>query len=404
LKSFSLTSKHLLPIMKNRILHLALSSNFTEGLAYQENLLCKYDILNGNESFIITNPFSFINGELKHNIGPSFQKIDCGAYLYRVPYFRFVPTSLAKRLQAVRGLNTILQEISPNIILCHGIAGLAFLAIYNYKKLNHNVQIFVDSHEDYFNSSQNKLIRFIQYRLIYRGLYRLISKDVQSVLCVSIDTMDFVKNYIGIEYSKIVYFPLGSEPVSEFDWSLARKNIRDKFSFAENSIVFVHTGKFNSGKCTRELIESFLRINDSRAKLILAGYISSDEYGSLLLDLINESDSILFVGWQSYLDLQEILCGCDCYLQPGSQSATLQQALGSRLPVILRAYISHIPYVQGNGLLIRTNEDIFFAMRQFLDLDRATMKRMSDISYSIAKNTLDYRVLSQVYSPVCKES
>ena len=110
--------------------------------------------------------------------------------------------------------------------------------------------------------------------------------------------------------------------------------------------------------------------------------------------MIMADKRIEFVGWQSTKDLESLLCGADVYMQPGSQSATMQMSLCCHCAIVLENLDGHEMYVKGNGWLItEANEisDILMAIgKKQINLDE--MKRLSK---KIAIDLLDYSKLAR---------
>lgn len=89
----------------------------------------------------------------------------------------------------------------------------------------------------------------------------------------------------------------------------------------------------------------------------------------------------------------DYLCAADVYLQPGSQSAIMQNALCQRCAVILDDVPSHRPFVDGNGWLLNENLSLISVLEN-ISRNPKQLSHMSMISLNIARNLLDYRKLA----------
>ena len=115
--------------------------------------------------------------------------------------------------------------------------------------------------------------------------------------------------------------------------------------------------------------------------------------------IVEKSDRYLslrvkFLGWVNSEKLHQLLCMCDVYLQPGSQSATMQMALASRCAVVLDDVPSHRHMFCSNGALVSSQKELDKVMFE-LSENLGDIPKMQDNSYGYAKKYLDYTNLAQ---------
>jgi 1,2-diacylglycerol 3-alpha-glucosyltransferase len=101
---------------------------------------------------------------------------------------------------------------------------------------------------------------------------------------------------------------------------------------------------------------------------------------------------VTFLGWQTREQIDDLLCAADVYLQPGTQSATMQHSLSCRCAVILDDVPAHEVYQRDNGWFVRSDDELELALRA---LGAADLPAMQANSYALAKEILDYRVLAE---------
>jgi glycosyltransferase involved in cell wall biosynthesis len=133
-------------------------------------------------------------------------------------------------------------------------------------------------------------------------------------------------------------------------------------------------------------------LEDANARLFLAGSLLG-EISDQANSIIKKDNRIRFLGWQSPDDLRALLCAADVYVQPGTQSATMQMSLCARCAVILDDVPSHVPYVDTNGWLISESVTLQEALGSAM-LDPEKLHSMNSRSHAIALKFLDYRVLA----------
>jgi len=85
---------------------------------------------------------------------------------------------------------------------------------------------------------------------------------------------------------------------------------------------------------------------------------------------------------------------CDVYVQPGSQSATMQMALAARCAVILDDVPSHRHIFCENGFLVNSHCTLDKAILGCIQ-SPLTVFGMQSKSYQFAKQNLDYSILAK---------
>jgi hypothetical protein len=113
--------------------------------------------------------------------------------------------------------------------------------------------------------------------------------------------------------------------------------------------------------------------------------------------MISEDPRVEFLGWRSATELTDLLCAADVYLQPGTQSVTMQHSLCCRCAVILDDVPSHKVYVDGNGWLIGDRAPLEAALA---GIAHADLPKMQERSLAIASGMLDYaKLANRILSP-----
>ena len=108
----------------------------------------------------------------------------------------------------------------------------------------------------------------------------------------------------------------------------------------------------------------------------------------------SEADKrVSFLGWKTAPELLEYLCAADLYLQPGSQSVTMQNALCCGLPVLIDRVKSHEPFMRDSGWYGKSTKDIVQIFNEIL-VDPGILKGKSRNAAKLAGELLDYRKLA----------
>lgn len=185
------------------------------------------------------------------------------------------------------------------------------------------------------------------------------------------------------------------------------RKVKNLFSVLEAlapDIIFCHCLQFWSVldviRCKKAHPEAALyadthaaAYNSGTSRLAVIGSIPEDRK-DLLTSLMEADRRVLYLGWKSGEELEEYLCACDLYCQPGSVSATLQTAVCRGCPILSyphEDYTKDLDY--GNFIWAETEEDMAAAFRRIQE-DPARLEALREGSRRCARELLDYRKLA----------
>ncbi len=374
------------------IVHITLSGAYTEGMSYQDNFLTTQNLMDGHKTMIIANCTVFQNGELVP-VPPCDKILDNGLRLVRLPYEYFLTGFLAGKIRRVRGLYKLLEDFAPEVILSHSLSYWSALDVIRYKKDHPEVKLYADTHTAAYNSGRN----WLSLHVLHRGLYRyLIQKPLpylEKYFYIGEAERQFsVQNY-GVPESLMEFYPLGGTLLPEEEYKVVRSKRRAELGLAEGTALLIHSGKLDSLKRTDALLRSFTAVPGLDARLVVIGSIPEDRK-ELLMSLIEADKRVVYLGWKSGAELQEYLCACDLYCQPGGVSATMQNAVCRGCAILSaphEAYTVNLDY--GNFLWVKTEEEMSAVFRQ-LQEDPELLDPLREDSRRCARELLDYRKLA----------
>lgn len=373
-----------------KILHIGLLSCFTEKMKYQENYLVEQHLKDGHEVLFISNDSEYKNGKLIKSESKYIRKKNFT--LLRKSFIKIFNENISSKFVLIKKLNIEILKFKPDIILYHGCCGMALLDVVKYKKNNPKVKLYLDCHEDFNNSGRNILSKYILHKFLNRLIIKRAIPYVEKILYISYESKKFLKDCFNITEEKMEFYPLGGIILSKKEREEKRTKYRQELKLEENDILFIHSGKMDKSKKTEDIINAFFEIKDQRFKLILIGTISEEI--NYVYDKINKDQRIKFLGWKSGEELTNYLCSGDVYLQPGSQSATMQNALCNENMVVLYPYESHFPYMKKNGFFVKNKEDIKDILT-LISQDTSIIKEMKKNSLKLAEEMLDYTKLAR---------
>lgn len=375
------------------IVHIDFTGTYNEEMNYQENLLPRMHVRQGHTVYFVSTCYRWNQGQ-EEKVCPGRYELQDGVHLIRMAYKHFGFEFLDKKLRAVAGIDKLLEELSPDVLMVHCTQTLACYPIMRYVKKHPNVKFYADTHTDSNNSAKTFLSREILHRFIYKPIVRKMQPLVGKFLCCTYECMMFMKKMYGITESALELFPLGGLLLEDEEYLLRRSRIRAQYNIGEQDIVLVHSGKMDEMKKTVELVRSFqASANKGIAKLFLIG--SMDEYVKENVESsIAQGENVEYLGWKTGEELLDYLCACDLYCQPGSQSATMQNAACCRNALLLYPHQSY-KYLMGNESVFwaETEGDMQGIFEQVLRTPNLLTKKRKQ-SYEIAKEKLDYDKLA----------
>lgn len=375
-----------------KIVFIGLNCVYTPGLTYQDNMLCDQVLADGHSATYIAGPEKYENGVIV-DTPPEDTVLPDGLHLIRLPYVKCGPTFLTKKLRIFRGVYHILEKERPDVIFCHNTQYMPVLDAVRYKKTHPEVKLYADSHTAYNNSGTTWVSLHILHGIYYRWLTKKVFPYLEQYFYISDECRQFSHEVYDIPNEKMEFYPLGGILPTEAEYARHRKARREELGVTDSDRLYVHSGKLDVLKRTEELLKAFSAVKDDHATLAIIGSIP-EEMKPVLLPLMEADKRVKYLGWKSGDELQEYLCAADLYCQPGSQSATMQNALCNFCPVMLYPHPSHTSdYDCGEVLWVKTQADMEAAFRSLAEKP-AQLIPLRENAVKIARDLLDYRKLA----------
>lgn len=375
-----------------KIVHCCLSNFYIDDFAYQENELVAQHVADGHQVLVIASTESLDKAGRPTYLQACEYFGSDGARVVRLPYGRWLPHIVMKKLRIHTGVLTQLNTFRPDVIMFHGTCGWELRTAVAYKKVNPDVALYVDSHEDFNNSARSWASKWLLHYCYYRPILRSSLSWIEKVLCVNIAAMRFMSEFYGVPEGVTEFYPLGGRVVGDDEYEHKRTLVRERYAVGANEVLFVQSGKIDRAKMLHVSLAAFSTLPDACVKFIVAGHLQCDVAADCEPRMAQDS-RIRFVGWLTPDDLRDLLCAADVYLQPGSQSATMQMSLCCRCAVIIDDVPSHEPFVDGNGWLVGRQLSLADAISDASNplTDRDIMSQRSN---AIARRLLDYKILA----------
>lgn len=375
-----------------KIAHLCLSCFYYDGFSYQENLLPRQNVIDGHETIIIASTESIDENGKTIFLNSNKYMGEDKCLVYRVPYDNILPSFLKNKIRSYKNVFDILENFQPDVIYFHGISAYELLTVKKYKILNPKVKFIVDVHSDKNNSATNWLSKYFLHKIFYKSIFKSVEPFIDKIFCCSLEAKDFAEEIYCANKEKTEFYPLGGECLSDHEYNKRRSKTRAVLNINDDIILLLQTGKINQKKKAIEALSSFSEVKSDKFIYIIVGNLE-DDVKEEMNQLIAQDSRVIFLGWANNDQLKDYLCASDLYIQPGSQSATMQQSLCLRNPVILENVKSHEPFVKDNGWLIESHKEITKILNS-IENNPEILKYMSEKSYSFANKFLSYEVLA----------
>lgn len=381
-----------------RIVHVCLAGGYTEGLHYQENVIIKYQALDGHDVSLITTDHCYTEGVWGLCRTESDYINPYGVHIIRLPFAFPVPYNINRQVGIFKSFYKVLEQLKPETILVHNIQFQDIRKVIAYKKKYPETKIYVDNHSDLVNSARNWFSRNTLYRFWWKPCAKAMEPYAERFWGVMPSRVDFLHNIYGISRDKIGMLFMGAddEYVVRVEKSDIRQAIRQKFGIAQEDFLIVTGGKIDASKPhTLLLMKSIREIARDNLKLLVFGSISEDlknEFFSLC-----DGNTIQYIGWAKSEQAYEYFAGSDLVVFPGKHSVYWEQVTAQGIPMICKYWegITHVD-IGGNVEFLMENsvEEIKEKILQILDEPDKYIK-MKTAAQSDLRHNFSYKIIAR---------
>ncbi|MBI2617130.1 glycosyltransferase family 4 protein [Candidatus Gottesmanbacteria bacterium] len=318
-----------------KIVHLI--DYFQPKVGYQEYFLAREHTRLGHDVTVVTSsmyfPFPNYDKTYKSILGkrvvPVGKRYEEGILTVRLRSIEIVPSSVVY----LHGLKKVLQEISPDILFCHGVFSLtAYLAAFWKKDIGY--KLVYDTHAAAFNTNLTNSLTKRLYFMIYESLiWPKIVRWKDFLFAVGNNERDFLYENLRVDKRKVPIIHLGVDPYVFTYNSKKRLFIRRELGLTYSDILIIFTGKISPNKEIHTLIQAVNSIQNSRIKILLLG--GGDGAYIKYLNRIDKRKCILYHQMVKNSQLPGYFSAADIGCWPGDFSISIFEAMASSLPLIV---------------------------------------------------------------------
>lgn len=332
-----------------KIVNLALGNTYNEGWGYQENLLTKYQKLNGNDVTIITSRMvNNKNDDGYHLTDVEEYTNDLGIKVIRLDY----PINIwpIRVLRVFKNLYQTIEKEKPDFIFIHNGQFLDSLKVCKYLKNHPNCKASCDNHADETNSAKTFFPKVLHYT-IWRYCMNQLNKYVNKFYGVLPIRCDFLKKYYNLPDNKVDLLVMGVDDELIDKANIDSIEFKKQYNINPNQLNIITGGKIDHYKTeTLNLMEV---VKDNKAiRLFIFGSIGDeikDKFDELL------SDNMTYLGWLSQEQSYAALKACDVAIFPGRHSVIWEQCVGLGVPIVVRKWpgTQHVD-IGGNCIFLQS--------------------------------------------------
>lgn len=380
-----------------KFLILTTGNSFTPSMLYKENYLIKAANECGHDAVVIANQYTYENGHVCKK--EDTEQTD-GFVLKRFPYKTIFNEVLTKKLRRIDGLENVIIAEKPDLLFvnCAQVYNIKNISV--IKKALPNIKIVMDFSTKYLNSAHNWLSKNVLHKVIYKSWIQKALPYTDKVFYISAESKDFAQEMYGIPSAIMEHNNLPGETIPMVKKLKFRDDIRKQMNLS-NEVFFMYSGKIYPEKKIDCLLRAFARVLDNNLRLLIIGaYTCPNEYKTEVSRLIEKDSRVVFKDFVSGAELTKYICACDMYIQPGSISQTCQTAVCCGTPLCFNDIPTHREIYNGNGFFADTEDDLYKVISE-VSINPERLSEMSRLSYKMANEELDYRIIySKILSSV----
>lgn len=372
---------------------------------YQINILPAYQAKQGHDVTIVapekpeTHPM-FVNF---CNADSDIEKADreyterTGVKIIRVPKYGVI----SGRVIYKPGYLSIINQLKPDVILCHFSDTLASMTIArHHKKIN--APLVFDNHMLEM-ASHNRLRNL--FRIYYRHRITPIFKK-EGFITIRTQDDPYVMKCLGIPEELAPYISFGTDTDLFVPDEAVRRQFRQAHQIPEDAFVVVYAGKLSAAKGGQILADALQKKFHGQRDIVflVIGNMEKTEYGQQIQETFARSENkILFFPTQNYRDLAQFYQAADLALYPKQCSLSFFDVQACGLPVILEdGHVNRNRVQNGNGLVYAQGDtaDFIEKIQTCIDMDPAEIRAMGENARTMIMEQFDYNTVARQYTEI----
>ncbi len=318
-----------------KIAHICLCGTVTPGGTYQDNLLSKYHVKQGNSVSLITSCW-IQDGKGGHCLYPQTDYIN-SEQVHVIRLSMIGTQNPYKKFKLFKNFYEVLNQIQPDVLFIHDCQMLNMFTIVRYLKKHLNVKVYVDNHADFSNSAHGWLSKNILHKIIWRICAHMIEPYAIKFYGTLPARVDFLKDIYKLPAHKCELLVMGAddEMVEKANKPQVRAKIRQKYGIEENDFLIVTGGKIDAFKTqTLLLMQAVKNIQNPNVKLLMFGSIAKELQPQV--QQLTDGHKIQSIGWIDGQLSYQYFAAADLVCFPGRHSVFWEQVVGQGIPMLVK--------------------------------------------------------------------
>jgi len=335
-----------------KVLHCCLACFYIDNYGYQENVLPKMHKKLGYDVKILASTETYVENKKLGYVEPKIYYNEDNIEVTRIPYIKWLPSKLVRKLRVYKGVKNFLKDYEPDIIFIHDLQFLSIRQIVKYAKKK-NIKIYVDCHADYVNSGRSFISMNVLHKFIYRKCAKKIIPYTEKFFGTLPARCEFLNEIYKVPKEKIELLVMGVDD-SKFvydDRKIIKEQTRKIIGVSEDAFLIATGGKIDLNKNIHILVQAINEISNPKIKLVVFGTISDDLKEEF--DKYKLNENILYIGWKNQEEINNIFLSADLAVFPGTHSVLWENAVGCGVPCIFKKWkgINHVD-VKENCIMV----------------------------------------------------
>lgn len=384
---------------KKRIVHICLTGVYVSGWGYQENLLAKYQKLEGNEVFVLANKYARNDKGQYFRIETDEETDENGVKIIRLNQVGSKQISGPAQIVRYKGIEETLEKIKPDIIFIHNPQLMNVEDIVRFMKRNKDTKLFVDSHSDYSNSARNFISKHILHGILWRYKIRKLVPYAEKFWGVIPARVDFLKEryHIPEEKTGLLLMGMDDELAEAAADERVCRDLRKSLNIEEDDFFIVTGGKIDYAKTQILLLmDAVTKMDNPHVKLLIFGSVA-DEIKDRFDEKLNASNNIQYIGWITSEETYPYFASADLAVFPGRHSVMWEQAAGQGTPLVCKYWegTTHVD-LGGNVIFLRedSSEEIFTVLNELVE-NKDKYTELQSRSKSEGRMAFSYREIAK---------
>ena len=379
------------------IVHICLTGGYTEGFTYQENYLTKYHARMGNNVTIITTQYCWHKDKWGVCMDSDYEN-QYGVKVIRIPYRYKFNYRINTYIGRFKGLYSLLERTSPDLIFIHNLQFNDIDQIVKYKKKYGKVKIVADNHSDFSNSARNWISKNVLYKLYWRRNAKKIRDYAERFYGVLPARVDFLEKVYLLPKEKCELLVMGAddEEVRRTESENNKNKIRTELNLSEKEFIIVTGGKIDVWKTqTLQLMEAIKEINKPNVKLLIFGPVA-DEIKDRF-DAVFDSNIMRYISWADTKQSYDYFSIANLVVFPGRHSVYWEQVVGQGKPMLCKYWAGTTHVDMGGNVEFLYKDSVDEIKEKIIHLidNPDIYKKMNIIANSEAKVQFSYKNIAQ---------